>query len=77
MGMKSTLKNIPDIVTDHRRSRRQKPNPEYRMATCLISDDDYFVFGKKYLIRLLPTGRIAVKDENGETVICDKKDFAA
>lgn len=56
-------------------SRRRKPNPEFVRAVCLVRDDDALLFEKKYRIRLLPTGRIAVTDETGETVICDREDF--
>ena len=70
---KKTLETFGSI--DTRISRRRKQNPDTVLAICNIRDDDAFIFGKTYRLKLLPSGRVAVKDKNGETVICDRADF--
>ncbi len=57
-----------DIVTE------PKPLQEI-WAICLESDDSQLLIPRKlYLVKYGETG-VWVRDENGETVVCDKEDF--
>ena len=45
------------------------------LAVCAVSDDDDLIPGKLYRVQALPSGNFSLKDEIGETVICDASDF--
>ena len=45
------------------------------LAVCGVSDDDDLISGKLYRVKILPSGNISVRDESGETVVCDASDF--
>ena len=69
------MNSTQDLVIETHVSRRRRPNPEYVFGICRIQRDEALVYGKRYRIRLLPSGSIAVKDENGETVLTDADAF--
>jgi hypothetical protein len=45
------------------------------LAVCAVSDDEDLIPGKLYRVKVLPSGNLSLKDESGETVICDPSDF--
>ena len=57
-------------VTDGLRS---EPQPEW--AVCVTTDDDALIPLKLYEIRRSAGGRVWVRDEAGETVICPEEWF--
>lgn len=57
------------------RTRPAKRSSTTVLAICVVTDDEDLIAGKVYSVQLLPSDRIAVKDESGETVICDTGDF--
>ena len=49
--------------------------PQKFLAVCIDTDDpELLILGKIYEVKLL-TNRYAVKDENGETVLCPQEAF--
>lgn len=66
-GLRGEVRHVP--------TRSRKRDIRTIHAVCLIRGDNTFINGKEYSIQLLPSGRVAVKDENGEMTICDAKDF--
>lgn len=45
------------------------------LAICAVSDDEDLIRGKLYRVKILASGKITVKDESGEAVLCDPSDF--
>lgn len=45
------------------------------LAICAVTDDEDLIPGKLYWVKVLGNGKIAVKDESRETVLCDPSDF--
>lgn len=54
---------------------RRRSNPAFLNAVCIVKNDPALTFGKVYRVKVLGTGHILVKDDNGESVICDSTDF--
>ena len=78
----ASLKEAREILRGETKDFRQftEPRPAkskkvMALAICAVSDDEDLVPGKLYSVYILPSGNITVKDENGETVICDASDF--
>lgn len=64
-------------VTDYRSFSVEGPsrrNPQAALAI-FVGDDDELINGKIYNVQILSNGSVTVKDEDGETTICDKEDF--
>lgn len=64
-------------ITDYRSFTIERPSrkgPQSALAIFIGSDDE-LINGKIYNVQILSTGSITVKDESGETTICDKEDF--
>ena len=64
--------------TEFRKFVRARPNETKivsALAVCMVTDDEELIPGKLYNVCVLPSGKITVKDECGETLICDSKDF--
>lgn len=59
----------------HVSSRSRKTNPEFVKAICIVKSDPALTFGKTYRVKILASGRILVKDDKGESVICNQTDF--
>jgi hypothetical protein len=57
------------------KSRSSAGGPVSALAICAASDEDELIPGKLYTVNILPSGRITVRDESGETVICGPNDF--
>lgn len=57
------------------RTRPTKGKSVSALAICVVSDDEDLIPGKLYSVCILPSGKVTVKDESGETVICDPSDF--
>jgi len=54
---------------------RQPKSKALTALAVFVGKDDELVSGKIYPVRILPSGSFVVRDESGESVICDKTDF--
>lgn len=77
-----SLREAGEILRGETKDFRQfvKTRPESAgsvstLAICTVSDDDDLITGKLYNVNVLPSGKIAVRDESNEIVICDGADF--
>lgn len=74
----SLLKSLHEAgeITDYRSFTIDRPtkNPPKALAV-YIGRDACLIEGKIYPVKILSTGSFIAKDEDGETVICDKDDF--
>lgn len=57
------------------RKRPINTKPISALAICTVADDEELIAGKLYTVNVMPASKITVKDESGETVICDASDF--
>ena len=81
-SLSASLREAGEILRGETKDFRQfaEPRPAkskkvLALAICAVSDDEDLVPAKLYSVCILPSGNITVKDESGETVICDPSDF--
>lgn len=73
-GMIMSGERVPSREFKHEIVAEPKPLQEI-WAICLESDDPTLLIPRKlYLVKYGETG-VWVRDENGETTVCDKEDF--